>query len=198
MPPSYGSVAKVFITPDEQSNIGTTELNDTVANPLALNMFVLGYDNNKNINIVNSAVKENLKVYLDQYRMLTDSINIRDAFTINIAVDFSIIALPSFNANEVLLKAIESVKSLFEIDKWQINQPIVISDISNIILQVQGVQTVTNVNVYNLNDSLSGYSDIAYYIPGATRSGVIYPSLDPSIFEVKYPNNDIRGKIATF
>jgi len=116
----------------------------------------------------------------------------------NIAVDFSIIALPSFNANEVLLKAIESVKSLFEIDKWQINQPIVISDISNTILQVQGVQTVTNVHIYNLNDSLSGYSDISYHIPGATRSGVIYPSLDPSIFEVKYPNNDIKGKIATF
>jgi len=198
MPPSYGSVAKVFITPDEQNNIGTTEVNDTVANPLALNMFVLGYDNNKNIAIVNDAVKENLKVYLDQYRMLTDSINIRDAFTINIGVDFNIIALPSFNANEVLLKAIESVKSFFEIDKWQINQPIILSDIYNVVLQVQGVQTITGVNIYNLNDSLSGYSDISYYIPGATQNGVIYPSLDPSIFEVKYPNTDIRGRIATF
>ncbi len=72
------------------------------------------------------------------------------------------------------------------------------SDISNIILQAQGVQTVTNVSVYNLNDGLSGYSDISYDLPSATRNGVIYPSLDPSIFEVKYPNNDIRGKIATF
>jgi len=198
MPPSYGSVAKVFITPDEQNNIGTTEINDTVANPLALNMFILGYDNNKNIAIVNKAVKENLKVYLDQYRMLTDSINIRDAFTINIGVDFNIIALPSFNANEVLLRCIESVKSFFEIDKWQINQPIVISDIYNVILQAQGVQTVTAVNIYNINDSLGGYSDISYHIPGATQNGVIYPSLDPSIFEVKYPNTDIRGRIATY
>ena len=198
MPPAYGSVAKVFITPDEQNNIGTTELNDTVANPLAMNMYILGYDNNKNVTVVNRAVKENLKVYLDTYRMLTDSINLRDAYIVNIGVDFDIITLPSYNANEVLLRSIDAMKSYFNIDKWQINQPININEIYNELLKVDGVQTVTKVAINNKNDSYSGYSDVSYDIIGAIRNGIVYPSLDPCIFEVKYPNIDIKGRIATF
>jgi hypothetical protein len=198
MPPAYGSVSKVFITPDEQNNINTTELGDTVANPLAMNMYVLGYDNNKNLTTVNRAIKENLKVYLDTYRMLTDSINIRDAYVVNIGVNFDIITLPSFNANEVLLKCVDVMKSYFDIDKWQINQPISLNEIYSELLKITGVQTVTNVSVSNKNDSYSGYSDIVYDISGAIRNGIIYPSLDPCIFEVKYPNIDIKGRIATY
>jgi len=198
MPNTFGSVAKVFITPDEQNNIGTSEVNDTVANPLALNMYILGYDNNKRLTNVNRAVKENLKNYLSQYRMLTDSINIRDAYVVNIGVDFDVVALPSFNANEVLLNCVNALKAFFDNDRWQINQPIVYSDIINTLLTVKGIQTVVNIRVKNLNDELLGYSNIAYSIGEATRNGIVYPSLDPAMFEVKYPNNDIKGRVVTF
>ena len=198
MPNVYGSVAKVFITPDEQNNIGTSEVNDTVANPLALNMYVLGYNVDKQCTIANRAVKENLKTYISQYKMLTDSINIRDAYIINIGVDFDIIPIPSFNANEVILNCITKLKEFFAIDKWQINQPIIYGDIYNTLLSVNGVQTVTAVRIKNLNDELAGYSDVYYNIDEATRNGIIYPSLDPAIFEVKLPDNDIKGRIATY
>jgi hypothetical protein len=198
MPNVYGSVAKVFITPDEQANIGTSEFNDTVANPLAMNMYVLGYTNQKQCTIANRAIKENLKTYLSQYRMLTDSINIRDAYIINIGVDFDVIALPSFNANEVILNCITLLKDFFDIDKWQIGQPIIYGDIYNLLLQATGVQTVTAVRIKNINDELLDYSNVIYDISEATRNGIIYPSLDPAIFEVKFPDNDIKGRIATF
>lgn len=198
MPNVYGSVAKVFITPDEQANIGTSEVNDTVANPLAMNMYVLGYTNQKQCTIANRAIKENLKTYLSQYRMLTDSINIRDAYIINIGVDFDVIALPSFNANEVILNCITLLKDFFDIDKWQIGQPIIYGDIYNLLLQATGVQTVTAVRIKNINDELLDYSNVIYDISEATRNGIIYPSLDPAIFEVKFPDNDIKGRIATF
>ena len=198
MPNIYGSVAKVFITPDEQNNISANRITNTVANPLALNMYMLGYDNNKNLTQVNRAVKENLKTYLSQYRMLTDSINFRDAYIINIGIQFDIVVLPGFNTNEVLVNAIDSVKDLFNVDKWQINQPLVYSDIFNVLLKTRGVQTVTNVMIENLNDDLSGYSNITYGIKEATKNGIVYPSLDPAIFEVKYPNNDIKGRVVTF
>ena len=198
MPNVYGSVAKVHITPDQQNNLRTSELGDTVANPLAMNMYMLGYDTNKNLTKINTAVKENLKTYLGQYRMLTDSVNFRDAYIINIGIDFNIVALPSYNANEALLNCITVLKDYFNIDKWQINQPIAYSDLYNIILTAKGVQTVTNVAIKNLNDTTSGYSGVVYDIAGATKNGIIYPSLDPAIFEVKYPNADIRGRIVTF
>lgn len=198
MPNIYGSVAKVYISPDEQNNIQSSEVGDKVSNPLAMNMYMLGYNSDKNLTTVNRAIKNNLKTYLGQYRMLTDSINFRDAFVVNIQVDFDVIPLPNYNANEVLLGCITAAKKFFDIDQWQINQPIVYSDLFNALIQVKGVQTITGAKIKNLNDSVLGYSPIAYDIQDATKNGIIYPSMDPCIFEVKYPNNDIKGRIATF
>lgn len=198
MPPKFGSVTKVFITPDEQNNLLTSEVDDIVANPLAMNLYVLGYDSNKNITIANTAVKENLKTYISQYRMLTDSINIRDAYVVNIQVNFDIIPLRDRNANEVLLSCVNALKDYFNIDRWQINQPIIYTEIYNLLQRQSGVQTVTNVIINNLNDSSLGYSNIFYGIQQATKNGIIYPSLDPMIFEVKYPDNDIKGRITNY
>jgi phage-related baseplate assembly protein len=198
MPPQFGSVTKVFITPDEQNNLLTGDSGDMVANPLAMNMYILGYNEDKQITTVNRAVKENLKSYISHYRMLTDSINIRDAYVVNIQVNFDIIPLRDRNANEVLLTCINAMKDYFNIDKWQISQPIMLSDIYNMLLAQPGVQTVTKVDISNLNDSSLGYSNIFYGVQQATRNGIIYPSLDPMIFEVKFPDNDIKGRIATY
>lgn len=198
MPNIFGSVSKVFITPDEQGNLATSEINDTVTNPLALNLYMLGYDANKKLTTVNRAVKENLKTYLSQYRMLTDSINFRDAFIVNIGVNFDVIPLPNYNGNDVLTQCISELKSYFDIDKWQIGQPISYSDLFAVLNNVEGVQSIVGLRITNLFDSTQGYSNIAYNISDATRRGVIYPSVDPCIFEVKYPDNDIKGRIATY
>lgn len=198
MPGIYGSVAKAFVAPDEQSNITTQESRDVVANPLALNLYVLGYDLNKRCQTVNRAVKQNLKTYLSQFRMLTDSVNIRDAYIINLRVLFEVLPLPGANNNEVLINCIQAMKDFFNIDRWQINEPIVHSDAINILLRVKGVQTVTSFQLMNLHDSTSGYSNVLYDVKAATRNGITYPSLDPAIFEVRFPNADIEGRIATF
>ncbi len=198
MPNIFGSVAKVFITPDEQTNISSSDIGDTVANPLAMNMYMLAYNSNKSLTPVNRAVKESLKTYLSQYRMLTDSINFRDAYVINIGVDFDIVTLPTHNSNEVLLKCVEATKEFFNIDKWQINQPIVISDLYKELTGVDGVQTISKIVIKNLCDELLGYSNILYDINEATKNGVVYPSLDPAIFEVLYPNADIKGRTVNY
>ena len=198
MPAVFGSVSKVFITPDEQANLATSEVNDTVANPLALNMYVLGYNNSKNLTQANRAIKENLKTYLSQYRMLTDSINLRDAFIVNIAVEFDIIPLPDYNLNEVLALSVQAMKDYFDIDRWQINQPIIYADIAGVLNDVAGVQSVSKIQIKNRYSELDGYSNVAYNIAEATRNGIVYPSIDPCIFEVKYPNSDIKGRIASY
>jgi len=197
MPPKYGSVAKAYIVPDDQIN-QRQNITQTTANPLAMNMYVLGYDANKRLINLNNAVKENLKTYLDYYRILTDAVNIKNAFIINIGIDFQITVLPNFNSNEVLLKCINAVKNYFNIDKWQINQPIMKSDVTTLLANVKGVQSVIGVTFNNLYDTVAGYSGNVYNLQTATRNGVIYPSLDPSIFEVKYPNSDIRGNVVSY
>jgi hypothetical protein len=198
MPSIFGSVAKAFVQPDEQSNITTQEINDTVANPLALNLYVLGYNDSKQCSTVNRAVKTNLVNYLSQYRMLTDSVNIRDAYIINIGIKFDILPIPNYNSNEVLVACIQKLKDYFNIDKWQINQPIIRSEVLMELLSVKGVQTVSNLVFTNLNNQSAGYSNVFYDIASATTNGIVYPSLDPAIFEVKYPDRDIQGRITTY
>ncbi len=197
MPAKYGSVTKAYIVPDDQ--ITQKDLQEQrVANPLAMNMYVLGYDSSKHLTELNEAVKENLRTYLGYYRILTDAINIKDAFIINIGVDFEISVLPNYNSNEVLLRCIDTLKSLFDIDRWQINQPIIKSDVMNSLGNVKGVQSVIGVSFKNLYDSDLGYSGNVYDLKTATRNGVIYPSLDPSIFEIKFLDQDIRGRVVNY
>jgi len=190
LPPKYGQIAKVYLNQDAQFNWKHQE----IPNPLALNLYTLGYDANKHLTKLNSAVKRNLKTYIDRYRMLTDAINILDAFIINIGVKFEIITFPQYNKNEVLLNCINSIKDLFDITKWQINQPIVISDIMSELLLVEGVRNVNNVEIFNRYLESEGYSGNYYSITLATKDGIVFPSLDPSIFSLKYPSKDILGK----
>jgi hypothetical protein len=194
MSAKYGSISKAYIIPDDQLSQQEFSIS-RVPNPLALNLYVLGYNSNKQLISVNQAIKENLKTYLGFHRMLTDAVNIKDAFVINIGIDFEISVLPNYNSNEVLLKCINALKQMFNIDRWQINQPIIKTNIINELGNVKGVQTVIGVNILNLFDDIVGYSGNVYDLKSATRNGIIYPSLDPSIFEVKFPDSDIRGRV---
>lgn len=198
LPQKYGAVAKAYITKDDQLTDDSIYNSDRVANPLALNLYVLGYNSDGKLVRINNATKENLKTYLGYHRMLTDAINIKDAFIINIGLEFEVITMPDQNGNQVILRCIERLKQYFDIKKWQVNQPIIISNIFTELDKVNGVQTVVNVKITNLTDADAGYYPNAYNIQQATKDGIIFPSLDPSIFEIRYPDNDIIGKVRAF
>ena len=197
MPPQFGRVAKAYIIQDDQTSPLTNEPNRT-PNPLALNLYTLAYDSIKNLTTLNLATKNNLMTYLEQFRMLTDAINIKDAFIINFQMNFEITCFKNYNNEEVLLNVIAKLQDYFDIDKWQINQPIIISEIQSLIVATTGVQSLVVLDIFNISGLSQGYSQYKYSFDRATRDGVIYPSMDPSIFELKYPNTDINGKVTTY
>ena len=198
MPKKYGSVAKAFIIGDEQQDTSdTTYPRDTISNPLALNLYTLAYDVNKNFVSLNEALKQNLRTYLSNFRMLTDAINIKTAHIINIGIDFDIIPRPRYNSNEVILRCIERLKVLLSNDNMQINMPLNRSNLMTELDKIEGVQSVARFDITNLYDLTQGYAGNVYDIEGATRNGIIYPSLDPSIFEIKYPDGDIKGRVVS-
>ena len=188
MPSDYGAVTKAYI---EQPKLTDNQ----VSTIETLNLYILSQNSAGQLDYATTVLKDNLRTYLSQYRMIGDNIEIKDAFIINIGVDFEIIVTPQFNNNEVLLNCITALQSYFDISKWQLNQPIMIRDLYVLLDKIKGVQTVKNVSLSNKAGTLSGYSQYAYDIIGATQNQVIYPSLDPSIFEVRYPNSDIKGKV---
>jgi hypothetical protein len=155
----------------------------------------LSYNNNKQLVNASDGLKRNLNTYLSQYKMISDSIGIKDAFIINIGINFEIITTPGSNSDEILLKCILALKNIFDINKWQINQPILLRDLFITLDAIDGIQTVKEINIVNKTDSTLGYSDYSYDISAATANNVIYPSLNPMIFELKYPDSDIQGKV---
>lgn len=195
MPAKFGAVSKVYIQQDTQLNAFSSYSNDRLPNPMALNLYVLGYNAQKQLVTANEATKENIRTYIALHRMMTDAINIKDPYIVNVGVNYEIITRPSANSNEVLLKCHERLIELFDPDKIQINQPILLSKLYTELDKIEGVQTVQKVELVNLYDQLEGYSGNVYDIDTATRNGIVYPSLDPMIFEIKYPKRDIRGRV---
>lgn len=189
MPAKFGSVCKAFIESDLQ-NAKWNEY-DRIPNSYALNLYVLSYDNNKNFTTVNDIIKNNLKNYLSQYRLMTDAINIKDPFVVNIGLEVEIVTRPNENSNEVLLRVVNKLIKHFDNDKMDIGAPILISKVYTEIDKIEGVQTVKSIKLVNLVDVNQGYSGNVYDVDVALRDGVLYPSIDPCIFEVKYPKRDI-------
>ena len=164
-------------------------------NPFAINLYVLGYDSNKNLVELgtNKALKQNLKTYLNEFRMLTDGVNLLDGFIINIGVDFEIRVYGGYNKREVLLKCIDEITNYFNIDNWTFNMAINLSELELLIAGVEGVQSVPKCEI--INKCLGQYSKNSYNITEATKGKMVYPSVDPSVFELKFPAKDIKGRV---
>ena len=234
MPERYGSIAKVYVSPDGEidnnspssilaspQNIAEfvgivegmkdknkveiqkelvkylTQKKTSIAevnNPFAINMYVLGYNGDKKLTNLNQAVKQNLKTYLGEYRMITDAVNMIDGFVINIGVDFEVVCYSNYNKNEVLTNCLIQMQNYFNIDNWTFNKPINISEMELMLANVDGVMSVPSVKISNLCGGDGNYSPNKYNLDEATKGKIVYPSLDPSIFEVKYPNKDIKGR----
>jgi len=193
--PKFGTVGKVFVTQDElnSSKSSTDSIVDT--NPLALSLYVLAYDINKKLITATSTLKDNLKKYMSYYMPITDALNIKDAFVVNIGVNFDILVRPNYNSRDVLLSCSNVLQEYFDITKWNINQPVNVSSIYSLLDRVVGVQTVSKIEI--INKQGNNYSQYAYDIKGATRNNVVYPSFDTMIFEVKFPEFDIKGRTTT-
>lgn len=192
LPSNYGSIAKAHIQPISLKDSPNAE------NTPILDLYVLTYDQNKHLASPTQALKQNLSTYLSQYRMIGDAVNIKEAFIVNIGVNFEIVTLPDYNSSEVVLAGINTLIDYFNIDKWQVNQPIILKELRVLLDKVEGVQTVKNLEIVNKVGENLGYSRFGYDILGATSNDVVYPSLDPMIFEVKYPTTDIQGKVVSF
>ena len=222
LPQRFGNISKVHMVQDDQlnpiqgvesenslikaSDVGKSikAVSTRIPNPLALNMYTLGFDSSKKLATLSQTVKENLKNYLSQYRLVTDAINIKDAYVINIGIEFNILTKVGFNKNDVLIRCVSTLKDFFNIDRWQIGQPIVLADISYELSLVDGVSAVVAppnnrsdlpITITNKFDVASGYSGNVYDINSSIINGVLYPALDPSIFEIKYPDVDIKGNV---
>jgi hypothetical protein len=196
MPPQYGKVSKAYITKDD-ATFNNYMSDVSQRDQLLVSLYVLGLNSSNQLADPSPALLQNIQTYLSEYRMLTDSVNIKPAYIINIGCNFDIVIRPNYTSQDVVARSILALQSFFNIENWQINQPILLGDIYSLLDTVEGVQTVKDIRIVNKSGIANGYSQYSYDISAGTLNGVIYPSLDPSIFEIKYLNQDIQGRVVT-
>ena len=173
--------------------IGKTSNDNEKNNPFAINLYLLGYDANGKLDSqLNQAVKENLKTYLNEYKVLTDGVNISDGYIINIGINFEVITLKNYNNSEVVTECINEMKDYFDINNWTFNNTINISELELLLANVDGVSSVPKLEI--VNKCHGNYAPNSYNIEAAIKDKILYPSLDPSVFEIKFPDVDIKGR----
>lgn len=191
LPAKYGNIAKVYATNESLSSQNDRGL--LSQNPLAITLYVLSYDVDGHLVPTSELVKENLRTYLSQYLMVTDAVDIKDAYVVNIGVRYEIVLRPDYTSTDVLIRCSNALREYFSTSKRSINEIINLSELYTLLDTVDGVQVVKNIEI--INKAEGDYSKYSYDIPNAIREGVVYPSYDPCIFEVKYPDVDIEGRV---
>jgi hypothetical protein len=197
MPGQYGKVSKAYVTKDDATFNNYMQSDISQKDQILVSLYLLGLNNSNQLADPSPALLQNIQTYLADYRMMTDSINIKPGYIINIACNFDIVIRPNYTSQDVIARCIMQMQDFFNIDNWQINQPIILGDIYTTLDKVEGVQTVKDVRIVNKTGEALGYSRYSYDISAGSLNNVIYPSLDPSIFEIKYPNTDIQGRVVT-
>jgi len=196
MPAQYGKISKAYVTKDDATfNNYASDISQK--DQVLVSMYVLGLNSSNQLADPSPALLQNLQTYLSEYRMMTDAVNLKPAYIINIGCNFDIIIRPNYTSQDVVARCILSLQSFFNVSNWQINQPILLGDIYSLLDTIEGVQTVKDIRIVNKTGIADGYSLYSYDIQAGLLNGVIYPSLDPSIFELKYPNTDIQGRVVT-
>ena len=206
-----------------------TEISDLSAQSITplisatIKLHILSYDENgKLVPATNPAnathpLKTNLKNYLNQFRLLTDEVNIIDGKVINFGVEFEVVAHRGMNKADVKLRVIDKIKNYFTTDKMQFRQPLYTNDVIYEVMGVEGVRSVNKLKLVqefsdatgeflaflNKDGEVTGgdsrynylYDFEDFYDGTISSDGVILPSVEPSVFELKFPNKDIRGKV---
>lgn len=188
-------LARVYTIPSNFGRVFRAAIRSNPHNPLATQLYIVSRDVNNRLIVSPDTLKTNLVKYLNPYRMISDAIDILDARIVNLTFTFDVLIDPSLNRTTVLQAILTKLQTYFDIKNFHIDQPIVISDLTNIIFQVPGVVSINKLKFDNVSNVRANrkYSNITYDVDANTKVGLIFPPAG-GIFEVRYPEVDIIGK----
>jgi len=187
-------ISRVYTLPTKFGRVFRAAARQSPDNPLASQLFICSKDSNGFLTVSPDSLKNNLKVYLNEYRLISDAIDILDARVINFRVKFSVFVNPDTNKSTAVQTVISRLRDSLTISNFQIDQPILLSDLQNVIINTPGVLTLVDLKIESLSGTVQDrtYSNVTHNIKQYTRRGVVYGP-PGSIFEMRYPKNDIMG-----
>lgn len=191
-------LARIYSLPANFGRIYRASIRNNPDNPNSALLYLLCRNANSELVLAPDLLKKNLAVYLNQYRMISDAIDILDGRIINLQINYDITVDPTLNRQLVLQSAQAKLIQYFNVGNFQMDQPLILDDLRNIIYNNNGVLAVRGITVTNITGTVNDrtYSNVKYDI----RTNLINDSIliPPSggMFEIKYKFNDLVGRAA--
>jgi hypothetical protein len=187
-------ISRVYTLPTKLGRVFRAAVRPSPDNPLASQLFIGSKDSNGFLTTSPDTLKKNLRVYLNEFRLISDAVDILDARVINFRVKFSVFINPNANKPTTLQAVISRINEIMNVKNFQIDQPIMLSDIQNVIINTPGVLTLVDLKIENLSGAIQNriYSNVTHNVKQYTRRGIVYGP-PGSIFELRYPQYDIMG-----
>ena len=185
-------LVRVYSLPNNFGRVFRAGIRNNPFNPFSSHLHVLVKDNNNFLAIASDALKENISTYLSKYRLITDAIDIVDGRIINIGCKATINVSSKFSSENVISDITTTLKEYFNVNNFQIDQPIYDIEIKNLIINTRGVINLESLTITNktVTENSNSYSGTSYDVLKYKDRGVYYP-LPGGIFEMKYPDDDI-------
>ena len=209
LPAKFGNIAKCYV--------------ERIDDDGGLFVSTLSYNQNKQLVQTPELVLKNIKTYLNQYRMINDHLDfgftldvsgvdvLFSGYKVNFGVEFEVNSDRRVNPSDVKIQVIDTIKDFFKIERMQFRQSINMNDLQYNILGLEGVIGIKKLNLFQVGHD----RNMAYYQAGGglaggengygfmynfenadlEENGIIKPSLTPSVFELRNPNQDIYGKV---
>lgn len=189
-------IARIYSMPASFGRIFRAAVADNPRNPRGAQVFVLSRNANGFLTTSSDTLKQNLAKYLNRFRIVSDSIDILDGAILNFGINFSVTIEKGYLGEIVINSISAKLKEYLKTKNFQINKPIITGEIENLILNTPGVVSVINFSVVSKSGFLDGnaYSGISFNTADLLDRGFIFPPAG-SIFELKYPNEDIKGSL---
>lgn len=188
-------LARIYTMPAKFGRVWRASVRTNPNNPLATQLFIISRDSEARLVTSPDTLKLNLRRYLNDYRMISDAVDVLDAQVINLKLSFEVVTDPTANKKLILQQIITKLKKYFDVKNFQIDQPLVINDINNLVYNNLGVISVNSLRFDNLTglNSNRTYSDVHFDVKSNTVKNLIIPP-PGGIFEVRFPDVDIVGR----
>ena len=172
LPAKFGNIAKATVA----------RLNDISA----LKIYTLSYDQERRLTQTPPLVLNNLRMYLEQFRMINDALDFGFAtldsdgnitgnysgYKINFGVEFEVNGDRRFNPVDIKLEVIDCIKEYFLIDKMQFGQPI---NLNELRYQILGKNGVIGIQTLNIKQDMS---ERGRHFKNISADGIVLPETD--------------------
>ena len=187
-------LARIYTLPTEFGRVFRAGISENPINPLSSRLFILCRDRSGKLDIAPDTLKDNIANYLNQFRLVSEAIEILDGKVLNFGIRFQVVAKPGVNKEQLIQNLINELTLMYKISNMQIDQPLVLDDMRFLILQNPGVVSLKNLEVFSRAGAIAdrSYSSESFEKTSIVKNGLIVGSAG-SIFELKYPEFDIIG-----